>query len=280
MVAHRSPTPRASSRSRRRAVGGRRAARLRRAGVSGCGACAAPSGCARRAAASRTWWRTRRRCRRPSKRCATTSRRRRRAWTGGWPASRRRCAARSPTARWCATTPTTSCPGSQSMSIALLDDERSGIVLSCIHHRDQARVYGKQVREGRGELELSPEEAEAVRLALAGGASGGDAGAGPTRRLRAPTARARVGYLGPGGDLQRGGAAARAPRRARVEPVRAGEHLRHRDGAAQRARCELGDRADRELARGLDQRDARPARRARRATCGSWARRCCGCATR
>jgi hypothetical protein len=67
--------------------------------------------------------------------------------------------------------------GQQSMSIALLDDERSGIVLSCIHHRDQARVYGKQVREGRGELELSPEEAEAVRLALGGGALPGD-GAG------------------------------------------------------------------------------------------------------
>jgi Protein of unknown function (DUF4446) len=59
--------------------------------------------------------------------------------------------------------------GQQSMSIALLDDEQSGIVLSCIHHRDQARVYGKQVHGGRGELELSPEEAEAVRLALAGG---------------------------------------------------------------------------------------------------------------
>ena len=58
--------------------------------------------------------------------------------------------------------------GHQSMSIALLDDERSGIVLSCIHHRDQARVYGKQVHGGRGEEELSPEEAEAVRLALAG----------------------------------------------------------------------------------------------------------------
>ncbi len=58
--------------------------------------------------------------------------------------------------------------GQQSMSIALLDDESSGIVLSCIHHRDQARVYGKRVNGGRGELELSPEEAEAVRLALAG----------------------------------------------------------------------------------------------------------------
>ncbi|HEX4627166.1 MAG TPA: DUF4446 family protein [Gemmatimonadales bacterium] len=72
--------------------------------------------------------------------------------------------------------------GRQSMSIALLDDDQSGIVLSCIHHRDQARVYGKEVRGGRGELELSPEEAEAVRLALAGGAEGhgtADDAAGP-----------------------------------------------------------------------------------------------------
>jgi hypothetical protein len=56
--------------------------------------------------------------------------------------------------------------GQQSVSIALLDDARSGIVLSCIHHRDQARVYAKQVIEGQGELELSPEESEAVRVAL------------------------------------------------------------------------------------------------------------------
>jgi hypothetical protein len=56
--------------------------------------------------------------------------------------------------------------GQQSVSIALLDSQRSGVVLTCIHHRDQARVYAKQVREGLGELELSPEEAEAVRVAL------------------------------------------------------------------------------------------------------------------
>jgi len=61
--------------------------------------------------------------------------------------------------------------GRQSMSIALLDDDESGIVLSCIHHRDQARVYGKKVHGGRGELELSPEEAEAVRLAVEGSPS-------------------------------------------------------------------------------------------------------------
>jgi hypothetical protein len=39
-------------------------------------------------------------------------------------------------------------------------------VLSCIHHRDQARVYAKQVFGGHGEQELSPEEAEAVRVAV------------------------------------------------------------------------------------------------------------------
>ena len=57
--------------------------------------------------------------------------------------------------------------GRQSTSIALLDSSASGIVLSSIHHRDQARLYAKRVQDGRGELELSPEEQEAVRLALA-----------------------------------------------------------------------------------------------------------------
>jgi uncharacterized protein DUF4446 len=57
--------------------------------------------------------------------------------------------------------------GRQSTSLALLDASRSGVVLSSIHHRDQARLYVKLVREGRGELELSPEEAEAVAAALA-----------------------------------------------------------------------------------------------------------------
>ena len=58
--------------------------------------------------------------------------------------------------------------GLQSTSIALLDATRSGIVVSSIHHREQARVYAKEVREGQPELELSPEEDEAIRLALEG----------------------------------------------------------------------------------------------------------------
>ena len=58
--------------------------------------------------------------------------------------------------------------GRQSTSIALLDSRRSGVVLSSIHHRDTARLYAKQIHEGRGELELSPEEDEAIRIALQG----------------------------------------------------------------------------------------------------------------
>jgi len=56
--------------------------------------------------------------------------------------------------------------GRQSTSIALLDSSRSGVVLSSIHHRDQARLYAKQISAGKGELKLSPEEEEALRLAL------------------------------------------------------------------------------------------------------------------
>jgi uncharacterized protein DUF4446 len=62
--------------------------------------------------------------------------------------------------------------GQQSVSIALLDDRGSGIVLTCIHHRDQARVYAKQVHEGSSELALAPEEEQALEQALAGRAGG------------------------------------------------------------------------------------------------------------
>ena len=59
--------------------------------------------------------------------------------------------------------------GHQSTTIALLDADHNGVVLSSIAHRDTARLYCKQIHAGRGEHQLSPEEEEAVRLALAGG---------------------------------------------------------------------------------------------------------------
>ena len=60
--------------------------------------------------------------------------------------------------------------GQQSSSFAMLDEHRSGIVFSSILHRDQARVYVKQVVEGQSAIELSPEEQQAIEAALAGGA--------------------------------------------------------------------------------------------------------------
>src|SRR3954454_5524193 len=56
--------------------------------------------------------------------------------------------------------------GQQSASLALLDSRRSGVVLSSIVHRDQARVYVKQLHDGEAEHDLSPEEQEAVDQAL------------------------------------------------------------------------------------------------------------------
>jgi hypothetical protein len=58
--------------------------------------------------------------------------------------------------------------GQQSSTLALLDSSRSGVVVSSILHRDQARVYVKQVHEGESSLELSPEERQAIDSAMAG----------------------------------------------------------------------------------------------------------------
>ena len=58
--------------------------------------------------------------------------------------------------------------GQQSSSIALLDATHSGVVLSSILHRESARVYVKQVSAGASEQQLSPEEEEAIAVALAG----------------------------------------------------------------------------------------------------------------
>jgi hypothetical protein len=57
--------------------------------------------------------------------------------------------------------------GHQSSSVALLDTRKTGVVLTSIVHRDQARLYVKELRDGEASLELSPEEQEAVDQALA-----------------------------------------------------------------------------------------------------------------
>jgi hypothetical protein len=62
--------------------------------------------------------------------------------------------------------------GQQSSTVALLDARSTGVVISSILHRDQARLYVKQVREGNPEYELSPEEHQAVEEAMAGTPAG------------------------------------------------------------------------------------------------------------
>jgi len=55
--------------------------------------------------------------------------------------------------------------GRQSSSVALFDEGGNGVVISAILQREQARVYAKPLVGGRSELELSPEEQEAIRVA-------------------------------------------------------------------------------------------------------------------
>lgn len=56
--------------------------------------------------------------------------------------------------------------GHQSASVALLDNSRSGVVLSAIQGRDYARIYVKELDDGRAAVSLSPEEQDAVERAM------------------------------------------------------------------------------------------------------------------
>ena len=56
--------------------------------------------------------------------------------------------------------------GQQSSTVALLDERQTGVVISSILHRDQARLYVKRVQDGNPEYELSPEEQQAVEAAM------------------------------------------------------------------------------------------------------------------
>ena len=56
--------------------------------------------------------------------------------------------------------------GNQSASLAVLDSQRTGVVVSAIQGRDYARIYMKELDRGRASIALSPEEAEAVERAM------------------------------------------------------------------------------------------------------------------
>ena len=56
--------------------------------------------------------------------------------------------------------------GEQSASLALLDNHRSGLVVTTIAARDFARLYVKHLDKGVSDHELSPEEQRAVEAAV------------------------------------------------------------------------------------------------------------------
>ena len=56
--------------------------------------------------------------------------------------------------------------GRLSFSAALLDDGANGLVLTSIHARTETRLYIKGVRDGGSEAPLSPEEKQAVDVAM------------------------------------------------------------------------------------------------------------------
>ena len=57
--------------------------------------------------------------------------------------------------------------GDQSFAIAMLDSLGNGLVLSSLHSRTDTRVFAKPVQSGRSKFQLSDEEQEAIKKALA-----------------------------------------------------------------------------------------------------------------
>lgn len=58
--------------------------------------------------------------------------------------------------------------GHLSWSLALLDDDGDGVLVTAIHGRADTRTYAKNVQRWTSTQQLSPEESEAVALARRG----------------------------------------------------------------------------------------------------------------
>ncbi len=55
--------------------------------------------------------------------------------------------------------------GDQSFSLALLDADDNGVVITSLYTREENRVYGKPIKRGASEYSLSVEEKEAISKA-------------------------------------------------------------------------------------------------------------------
>ena len=56
--------------------------------------------------------------------------------------------------------------GDQSFSIALLDANNDGVVITSLYTREGNRVYGKPIKNGKSEYSLSEEEKTAIEKAI------------------------------------------------------------------------------------------------------------------
>jgi len=56
--------------------------------------------------------------------------------------------------------------GDQSFSVALLDGQNSGFVITSLYMRERTRVFAKPVMQGRSEYSLSEEEKRAINKAM------------------------------------------------------------------------------------------------------------------
>ena len=54
----------------------------------------------------------------------------------------------------------------QSFSIALLDGENNGIIVSSLYTREGVRVYAKEVRDGKAKQSISEEEQKVLKSAI------------------------------------------------------------------------------------------------------------------
>ena len=55
--------------------------------------------------------------------------------------------------------------GDHSFSLAILDGDLSGVIITCLHTRERTRVYMKAIFKGKSEFELSAEEKKALEKA-------------------------------------------------------------------------------------------------------------------
>lgn len=56
--------------------------------------------------------------------------------------------------------------GDQSFSIALLDEQNDGVIITSYYGRELNRVYAKSIQDGASEHELSEEEKGAIAKAI------------------------------------------------------------------------------------------------------------------